>query len=312
MFGRKLWVICGICVLLLLACIYVKHISGRESHIACDGECERFRIRMANKPPDQFRAAIYYLVQVNRTQMIMNSLRTIDYYFNNKFRYPVIIFYEDDLLLDQRDQIRRSTRSDVYFQNVQFNTPSFILPEPWSRLNTSCHYRIGYKHMCRFQSKTLYDQPIMRFLDYSWRLDDDSLILSAINYDIFKYMSDNDIIYGYVFITQDRERCISGLWDATRRYIANNSIQTHFFDTWTEGDIYYNNFELSAMILWYSKEYQNYIDMVDKTGGMYYHRWGDAPIKSIAVSMFVPEDKTHCFLDFGYKHRRMQRTPTGV
>ena len=240
--------------------------------------------------------------------MLMNSLRTLDNDFNNEFNHPVIIFHEDDLSLDARGNISRSIKSDVYFQNVELAMPNFIAPE--SR-RTSCKYRIGYKHMCRFQVKGVYEQPIMRFLDYSWRLDDDSLMLSYIKYDIFRYMSDNDIIYGYMFIDNDRARCIAGLWDATRGYIQNNSIETQFFYEWPEGQLYHNNFELSSMVLWYSREYQDYIDVIDKIGGIYYHRWGDAPIRSIAVSMFVPEHKTHCFDDFGYKHRRWTRMPPG-
>jgi hypothetical protein len=35
---------------------------------------------------------------------------------------------------------------------------------------------------------------------------------------------------------------------------------------------------------------------------MFYHRWGDAPIKGLAVSMFLNKNQTHLFKDIGYTH----------
>ena len=69
--------------------------------------------------------------------------------------------------------------------------------------------------------------------------------------------------------------------------------------------MYYNNFEVSALSLWRSPDYQHYIEYVDSLGGIYYYRWGDAPIKSLAVALFVPSTKIHQFTDVPYQHRRL-------
>ena len=45
--------------------------------------------------------------------------------------------------------------------------------------------------------------------------------------------------------------------------------------------MYYNNFEVSATKLWYSVDYKEYINMIDRIGGIYYNRWGDAPINPL-------------------------------
>jgi hypothetical protein len=37
-------------------------------------------------------------------------------------------------------------------------------------------------------------------------------------------------------------------------------------------------------------------------GGIYYHRWGDAPIHTLGVAMFVPLHQVHRFSDIGYSH----------
>ena len=273
----------------------------------CDAVCMEFQNDISAQPADRPKAAVYYLVQPSRIHSVLDSLKALDTYFNNRFRYPVIIFHERNFNADHRAQVKNITTSNLYFQLVEFKIPDFII-QPFPKSNCK-NVSIGYKHMCRFHSLCVYEQPIMKQLEYIWRLDDDSFILSNINQDLFRFMSDNDLVYGYTFVTNDGRRCVQHLWKTASSYIRENHIKTQFFNKWTEPKMYYNNFEVSATKLWYSAEYNEYINMIDRAGGIYYNRWGDAPIKSIAVSMFVPENKTHCFCDVKYKHQKMHRNP---
>lgn len=40
-------------------------------------------------------------------------------------------------------------------------------------------------------------------------------------------------------------------------------------------------------------------------------RWGDAPVHSIAVSLFARKEQVHFFKDIGYKHEWFQHCPSG-
>ena len=40
---------------------------------------------------------------------------------------------------------------------------------------------------------------------------------------------------------------------------------------------------------------RDYMRYIDQTGGIYYTRWGDAPIRSLAVALVVPEAALHHF-----------------
>ena len=272
----------------------------------CDAACMEFQNYLKAQPADRPKAAVYYLVQPSRIHSVRDSLKALDTYFNNRFQYPVIIFHERNFSANHRAQLKEVTTSNLYFQLIEFKIPDFIV-QPFPKIN--CNASIGYNHMCRFHSLCVYEQPVMKQLEYTWRLDDDTFILSNINQDIFRFMSDNDLVYGYTFIMSDAKRCVQHLWTNVTSYIRENHIKTHFFNKWTEPNMYYNNFEVSATKLWYSTEYKEYINMIDRTGGIYYNRWGDAPIKSIAVSMFVPENKTHCFCDVKYRHQGKHRDP---
>jgi hypothetical protein len=155
----------------------------------------------------------------------------------------------------------------------------------------------------------VYEQPILFGLDYVWRLDDDSTLLGDVPYDVFRFMKERHLIYGYNWITSDSHSCIQTLWPAAKQYVKTKSIATEFFNTWPVAQMYYNNFEVSALSLWWSSSYQAYIEYIDSLGGFYYYRWGDAPVKSMAVSMFVPRNRTHLFSDIGYHHQHFHNKP---
>ncbi len=138
-------------------------------------------------------------------------------------------------------------------------------------------------------------------LDYMWRLDDDSKIYEPIKHDLFKFMADRQLQFGY--LTEREDTCVCHLWDKVREYIKITGIKPEFFNELSETSNYYNNFEVSSMQLWRSDEYQHYINYLDKLAGVYYYRWGDAPIKTIAVSLFVPKDKTHVLTGIKYQHQ---------
>ena len=135
-----------------------------------------------------------------------------------------------------------------------------------------------------------------------WRMDDDSLLLRHVTYDVFAYMREHHYLYGYIWKHWDARECTTGLWEATSRYISERQITPTFFQDWPPAQIYYNNFEISANALWLSDAYKRYIKFIDSLGGIYYFRWGDAPIKGLAVSLFVAENQTHYFKDIGYQH----------
>ena len=159
--------------------------------------------------------------------------------------------------------------------------------------------------MCRFHAKSIYDQPILVGLQYVWRLDDDSYVTRPIGYDVFRLMRDRRIKYGFVRVVDDYGPCVVGLWSAVTDYKRQRAVRSKF--KWPRGRIFWNNFELSDIDVWRSFEYRDYIDYIDRTGGIYYHRWGDATIKTVAVTLFVSKNRTHHFKDITYKHGRRLR-----
>jgi len=94
--------------------------------------------------------------------------------------------------------------------------------------------------------------------------------------------------------------------------------------------VVWSNFEIADMDFWRSEAYMKYFEFLEEKGGFYYEvgpftcpllfagfdhsrhkRWGDAPIHSIAVSLFAGKDQIHFFKDIGYRHSPFQHCPQG-
>jgi hypothetical protein len=124
-------------------------------------------------------------------------------------------------------------------------------------------------------------------------------------------MKHHDLDYGYHSIGSEIESCVVGLWEAVDKYVKQNNIESSFYRRWRYPMYYYNNFEISRRSIWTSQEYNSYIRYIDHEGGIYFHRWGDAPIKSLAVALFVPEQRTYCFRDTIKYHHSVYGLPQG-
>ncbi|KAF2643982.1 glycosyl transferase [Massarina eburnea CBS 473.64] len=75
---------------------------------------------------------------------------------------------------------------------------------------------------------------------------------------------------------------------------------------------FWSNFEIARLDWFRSKEYQDFFDMMDKSGGFWMERWGDAPIHSLAAGALLGPDDIHYFRDFGYRHTTIQHCPANA
>lgn len=91
----------------------------------------------------------------------------------------------------------------------------------------------------------------------------------------------------------------------------------------------WSNFEIGDLDFWRGEAYSKYFEYLDSKGGFYYEvrnlfpkvrgtprssagqRWGDAPVHSIAASLFARKDQIHFFRDIGYRHEPFQHCPQG-
>jgi len=129
-------------------------------------------------------------------------------------------------------------------------------------------------------------------------------------------------VYSFVISLPEYIETIPTLWDTTKRFcrehpefVAQNNSINFIVDDEKGWDGEYNkchfwsNFEIASLDFWRSDAYIKYFDYLDKEGGFYYERWGDAPVHSLAAALFLPVSKIHWFGDVGYRHNPWTHCP---
>jgi alpha 1,2-mannosyltransferase len=126
-------------------------------------------------------------------------------------------------------------------------------------------------------------------------------------------MHDNDLKYGFNMNILDDARSFPSLWSHTKDFATANPHLIH-----PEADFnwlldpnnnreynncqFFSNFEIGSLNFWRSEANEKYFEWLDKAGGFFYERIGDAPVHTLSVAMFVPKRETWYFRDIGYQH----------
>ncbi|KAG0675599.1 hypothetical protein C6P42_001605 [Pichia californica] len=274
-------------------------------------------------------ATIMTLCQENDLDGIVETIRKLEDRFNNKYHYDWVFLNNIEFSNEFKSKVSKFVSGNARFGIIpkeHWSYPSFIDLEKAKterqRMEDDGVIYAGsesYRHMCRFNSGFFYKHPIMEEYKYYWRVEPHVEFTCDINYDPFKYMVDNDKIYGFTITIHEFERTIESLWDTTKRFLSQHSdyLDPHNlikFISNDDGETYnlchfWSNFEIADMDFWRSKEYEDYFQYLDKSGGFFYERWGDAPVHSIAASLFLNRNKLHFFKDIGYIHGVYQMCP---
>jgi len=244
--------------------------------------------------------------------LAVRALSSLEVAFNHQYHYPLVVFHEGDFEEVYKQQLHSSSFSgNITFSPVVFSTPQFLdqsrIPEIVTAYDRN--FSVGYRHMCRFYAGQIAHMESLAQYDWMWRIDDDSIYICPIGYDPFLYMQKNGKRYGYAVEWQEADETISwGLWEATRDYMKTHNIDRKHLNGYINcvGTYnrchFWNNFEIVDLRLLRSLDYTSYFDHLDRLGGIYYHRWGDALIRTLGVLLFTSPSEVHKFVDIGYAH----------
>lgn len=218
--------------------------------------------------------------------------------------FDVVVFCEPSF---EELKSKVKTNLNLIYKTIEFSIPEYsgiildqipkFFPHPthgngpiaWGHPGFS----IGYRHMCRFFSGQMYEYDILHKYDYYLRLDTDSYIITRIPYDIFELAKQNEIYYGFIKIEEDNPKVVEGLWETVNQYIPNNI---------PENLMFYTNFELGKVSWFLTSEYMKFYNYLDKTGGFYTKRWGDAPVKFLGINLLMDKKNISQIGGFIYNH----------
>ncbi|KAJ3055465.1 alpha 1,2-mannosyltransferase 2.4.1 [Rhizophlyctis rosea] len=280
-------------------------------------------------PSLRANAAIVILCRNSDLGQMLDTLSQFEDVFNREFGYPYVFINDVPFTPQFKNTIRQATRNLVEFGEVESESWSYPSWINQTKAEECMHKMeddgviyggsLSYRHMCRFYSGFFFRHPLVRKYDWYWRVEPGVSFLCKIPYDPFVYMHQNNKEYGFVISLLEVAKTIPTLWEVTRDFAMSNGIGREqskllrFFVNDETGDLgdynmchFWSNFEIARRTLFDSPTYLSYFNHLDRAGGFFYERWGDAPIHSLALPLLgLNKSQVHFFNDIGYQHEHL-------
>lgn len=299
------------------------HKGGKQSAIAAG------KGRFKHDPHNRAKAAIVILARNSDIDGLNKTISMFEERFNKKFSYPYVFL--NDVPFNERFKtaMRRLSGSQMSFGTIpteHWSYPSHInvtkadeARADMQRRNIIYGGSLSYRHMCRYNSGFFFQHPLLQEYEYYWRVEPSVEFYCDIDYDPFLFMKENDKEYGFVIMVPEYIETVPTLWNTVKKFMEENPQLVHPKNTLSmfrksDGDYnlchFWSNFEIGSLKFLRSAAYTKYFNFLDQAGGFFYERWGDAPVHSLAVSMFLPKEKIHYFEDIGYYHNPFYNCPS--
>ena len=274
-------------------------------------------------------AVIVVLARNSDLQGLKYSLTQFEFRFNSKYHYPYVFLNDVPFSEEFKTGISAKISGKAEFGLIpseHWSYPEWIDVPKADEARKAMEEKkviyggsLSYRHMCRYNSGFFFRHPLLLQYDYYWRVEPDVEFTCNIDYDPFTFMRENGKEYGFTITLKEIRETIPTFWSTTKKFMEANKDLVHprnFLDpVFTDYTGKYNmchfwsNFEIASFKFLRSEAYLKYFDYLDKAGGFFYERWGDAPVHSIAAGMFLPIEKIHFFEDIGYLHAPFQNCP---
>lgn len=284
------------------------------------------------------KASLVMLVRNSELTGALKAMKQMEDRFNRHYRYPWTFLNDVPFTPEFINETTRMASGEVKHAAIdhsEWSIPTWI-DEPKFR---KCMKEMedkkiiyggseSYRHMCRYNSGFFWRSPTLKDYDWYWRVEPGTSIYCDQLYDPFTFMRENKKRYSFVMTMYEFKATIETLWSSTREFFKehpdylNPDNSLGFIvdnydpkkDTIFNKDFnlchFWSNFEIADLNLWRSQEYVEYFEFLDKRGGFFYERWGDAPVHSLAAALLLPKDQIHFFHDIGYDHPPYRRCPT--
>jgi len=240
------------------------------------------------------------------------SLELLYKNFNNKYKYPVLVTtfgkqYSKRFIKKIHQEIDPNIK---FIELPKPKVPAHIKEKELFYNRKEIEYvrksfpksRIGFLYVDQFVAGLAMQYPEIRKYDYVLKMDDDHFFIKEFGFDIFKFMEDNGKLFGaFAMEKADSKRqrdCQIGLRDLAKEYIKENNIQ--FQGEWDS--LVSQDPTIWGMDIFKNKNWENWWNYVDQSGGIYKYRWGDLEIHALYMRMYYPDSVWH---DFDYYNKEV-------
>lgn len=271
-------------------------------------------------------ATIFTLCRNEDLYSILSSIEQFETRFNSKYHYDWV-FLNDQPFTDEFVEVTSNLVSGKARYGIippeHWSFPQYLDYEKAEKLWKSQTWSSviygsseSYRHMCRFNSMFFYKHPILLEYKYYWRIEPDVKFQCDVEYDPFKFMRENGKKYGFNLSMKELPITIETLWREIRSFF--RKLDHDYFDPAINDNFakfisddngvsynnchFWTNFEIADFDIFRNELYERYVIHLDRSGGFFYERWGDAPVHSIIFSLILNRNEIHLFQDISYSH----------
>ncbi|AGO12807.1 AaceriACR251Cp [[Ashbya] aceris (nom. inval.)] len=261
---------------------------------------------------------------------VLSSMRSLEDRFNGRFHYDWVFLNDVPFDVEFVEATSAMASGRTFYGLVpedHWDEPGWIDPERYERcLQAMIAQEVpyagsrSYRNMCRFNSGFFFRHELLDNYDYYFRVEPEVAYFCDFPYDPFRIMREHGKKYGFVITLTEYEQTVPTLWQTVREFAmqhpeyVNMDENLHKFVTdgpenaTSLADLDYNmchfwsNFEIGDLNFFRSPAYLAFFEHLDRSGGFYYERWGDAPVHSLAAALLLRPDEVHHFENIGYYH----------
>lgn len=240
---------------------------------------------------------------------LLHSLGSIARHFPvpDEDSIPDIIILSD-VTLDNATQakIKQASPFPVKFHmNVPFSKTE---DEPDVIPGDGSDFDQSYKRMCAFWFKYFFHLDFLP--QYVMRMDTDSCLTSDMPKNPFVTMREREIDYMYYSTFREPGKVIINLKNFTETHPGNpnvdhdNDVELLWQENTTDGEmrVFSTNIEWFNMPAFRRSEILEWTEQVMESQGIFNHRWGDAPLRTLIATKFFNSSAVARFCNFAYTH----------
>ncbi|KAK7959917.1 uncharacterized protein PG986_004771 [Apiospora aurea] len=301
------------------------------------------------------KAALISLVNNSDVAAMVHTVTQLEASFNAKklHRYDWVFFNHEEFTDEFKAAVLNISSSRCFFERIpkeHWSVPHWVDHAEFAEarhfledIDNEVAWQEYHHHKSRWNAGLFALESRLQGYEWYWRVEPGVQYTCHIKYDIFQFMRDNNMAYGFNLALLGDARFFPSLWDRTKVFKLSHPNMVHpeadmgwalhtprdsrdvirsastpaGYEIMTEEEEYnscqfYSNFEVGSLDYFRGEKHQSYFQHLDRSGGFYYERFGDAPVHTLSVNMFLPKRRVWYFRDIGYPHAFCRDCPPHV
>jgi hypothetical protein len=269
--------------------------------------------------------AIIVLVRESEAEDLALTKASFEAYYKARFLHHLVVSIESPWAPAAAAALANATRARVRFHVLdtacvragdacEWGMPPWVDRKNFSAVLAKETYygnTESYRKMCRFFAGPMFRTRVLDEYRFVWRLDSHVRYLCDIVDDPVARLRAAGAVYGFALRMVEKMDTIPTLWPRIEDWAVGAGRKAFMREQWgltvpghvvERGCHYWNNFEIASVDFFRAEGYQGLFRHLDQSGGFFYERWGDAPVRSWALAALARKDQVVYFEEVGYQH----------